>query len=49
MRRKAPMPGYYRKNIIKNAQRKFLQQKKQEREARQTARTQEKTGTKEEK
>ena len=48
MRLKAPMPGYYRKNIVKNAQRKFLQRKKQEREARQTARTQEKTGTKEE-
>lgn len=36
MRHKAPIPGYYRKNIIKNAQRKFLQQKKQEREAKQT-------------
>lgn len=49
MRRKAPMPGYYRKNIVKNAQRKFLQRKKREREAKQTARAQEMTETKEEK
>lgn len=49
MRRKAPMPGYYRKNIVKNAQRKFLQRKKREREARRIARIQEITETKEEK
>lgn len=36
MRRKAPMPRYYRKNIVKNAQRKFLQRKKRERETKQT-------------
>ena len=49
MRRKAPMPGYYRKNIVKNAQRKFLQRKKREREARRIARIQEITETTEEK
>lgn len=25
------MPGYYRKNIVRNAQRKFLRRKEQER------------------
>ncbi len=49
MKHKAHIPGYYRKNIVKNAQRKFLQRKKREREAKQTARIQEMTGTTEEK
>lgn len=49
MKQRTPMPGYYRKNIVKNAQRKFLQRKKREREARRIARIQEITETKEEK
>jgi len=37
MKRNYQMPGYYRKNIVRNAQRKFLQRKKREREKRQAA------------
>ena len=37
MKHKVPMPGYYQRNIVKNAQRKFLQRKKRERETKQTA------------
>lgn len=33
MKSKAPMPGYYRKNVVKNVQRKILLRKKREREA----------------
>lgn len=49
MKHKAPMPGYYRKNIVKNAQRKFLLRKNREREAKQAARTREMTDTEEKK
>lgn len=33
MKRKNPMPSYYGKNIAQNAQRRFFQRKKLEREA----------------
>lgn len=48
MKQRTPMPGYYRKNIVKNAQRKFLLRKKRKQEAKQAAGTQEMTETKEE-
>lgn len=49
VKQRTPMPGYYRKNIVKNAQRKFLLRKKRKQEAKQAAGTQEMTETKEEK
>ena len=32
MKRKKPMPGYYGRNIVRNAERKFLRRKALERE-----------------
>lgn len=37
MKRKAPMPSYYGKNIAQNAQRKFLARRAAEREKRDRA------------
>lgn len=37
MRNRGTFPGYYQKNIVRNAQRKFLRRKKLEREAKRAA------------
>lgn len=37
MRNRGTFPGYYRKNMVRNAQRKFLRRKKLEREAKRAA------------
>lgn len=37
MRNRDTFPGYYRKNMVRNAQRKFLRWKKLEREAKRAA------------
>ena len=37
MRNRDTFPGYYRKNMVRNAQRKFLRRKKLEREAKRAA------------
>lgn len=37
MNHRSPMPGYYWKNMVRNAQRKFLRRKKLEREAKRAA------------
>lgn len=37
MKHRSPMPRYYWKTMVKNAQRKFLQRKKLERESKRAA------------